>query len=73
VLLYGVSLLMGVERRRPTGMVVKHTPILKYGGDESLQSIKKIYIYIYICKKFVGGYILYVHTKLSSNCIIYIH
>jgi len=44
VLLYGVSLLMGSwERRRRTGMAVNHTPILLYGEDQSLQSIKKNY------------------------------
>jgi len=51
VLIYGVSLLMGsCERRRRIGMAVKRTPLLTYGGDKSLQSIKKknIYIYIYI-------------------------
>jgi len=42
VLLYGVSLLIGsLERRRLTGMAVNHTPILLYGEDQSLQSIKK--------------------------------
>jgi len=35
-------LLMGSwERRRRTGMAVNHTPILLYGEDQSLQSIKK--------------------------------
>jgi len=43
VLLYGVSLLMGSwERRRRTGMTVNHTPILLYGEDQSLQSIKNL-------------------------------
>ena len=29
------------ELRRRTGMAVNHTPILLYGKDQSLQSIKK--------------------------------
>jgi len=42
VLLYGVSLLVGsCERQYHTGMAVNHTPILTYGGDKNLQSIKK--------------------------------
>jgi len=41
VLLYGVSFLMGSwERRRRTGMAVNHAPILLYGEDQNLQSIK---------------------------------
>jgi len=30
-----------LERRRRTGMAVNHTPILTYGGDKSLLSMKK--------------------------------
>jgi len=42
------------ERRRRTGMAVKHTPILLYGGDKILQSIKKKkknFLFIKIKKK----------------------
>jgi len=41
------------ERQRLTGMTVKHTPILTYGGNKSLQSIKK--------KKFVNENIIHIH------------
>ena len=68
VLLYEVSLLMGSwERRRRIGMAVNHTPILLYGEDQSLQSIKKNWFLRELVSLLLKFILTYIYVKLRLN------